>query len=819
MRPLLLLMPILTSLLIQAQPPNNGFYLDASQSDFFKIPNTKSINETVINNRTYETYFYANETTSRQMIFMEGNDKREIIAYIEGGYLVVGAHNVDNDYLPLWAGTFFRKPISSNTWYHLALVFDNAQVPVNDPISVTDNTALKWYLDGVLQDEKAGFQIGGNGNHGELLVGYKNQKLWFPTCATWTSSGLSEYCFEQTINEDGGGENYFDGYIWGFRVWDTARTAAEIDEYKDSFIKMGEPNVLAALDGDTISYLHDNVAEYDVDNSNPSVLREWEGNVSVDWTDPLNWKNNLVPVNTKQERVFIQNNHIYYPEIGSTVIVGDLELEDDTTSITVLDGGVLDVSYDVINDGSLTVEDGGSLNIRESKPVTGTGSFSVRRASPNYAQSDLYSIWSTPVSEADSQLNTIFLHDIKTYKYDASQNPSAYVAVTGSESMEVGRGYFVRPVNTSGSIVMTFTGTLNNGNIDETIYYNSPTDNFNLIGNPYASSISWLDFHKDNSEVLDGTMYYWNHTVTAPNSASDYISFNQTGSNPPGASGKIAAGQGFFVMANQAGTVTFKNSHKVTESNTLFYGVNDTDNTITSNLKNQSGSSIADNLNQGRSWFRLSGNNKYSSMLIGFLEGATDGFDTAYDSELVDEGPKLKLYSFIEDTKYDIQGLPQLADNNDYALNLGIEVTSAGSYTISIDQEYIDTNFDIILDDMELGIQTDLRVFDYTFNLPSATVNNERFILRYNFRNTLGLEDQSIDENQLKVYFDNDLLLTLTKSDNKPSFMSMYDLNGNLILLQDFSKKVITKNLNPGLYIVTYTFKDSQKIVKKVLKN
>ncbi len=211
----------------QAQAPNNGFYVNSIEKDVFKVPDSDVINHVQINNRTYETYFYANSTVARQFIFMEGNDKRGILAYIENGYLILGAYNIDNDYTNLWTGTYFRKPISASTWYHVAMVFDNLSVPSPAlPVSAIDNTNFKWYLDGVLQDEKAGFQIGGNGNHNNLNIGFKDDKLFFPTAgATWTLSGLSEYSFGEQINEDGGGENYFDGYLWGFRVWNTCKNS------------------------------------------------------------------------------------------------------------------------------------------------------------------------------------------------------------------------------------------------------------------------------------------------------------------------------------------------------------------------------------------------------------------------------------------------------------------------------------------------------------------------------------------------------------------------------------------------------------------
>lgn len=785
---------------IFSQAPNNGFYVDALEEDLFKIPNSDQINHITINNRTYETYFYATETTSRQIIFMEGSDKRQIMAYIEGGYLIVGAHNVDTgDYEPVWAGTFFRKPIVANTWYHLALVFDNAQPTISDPISVNDNTALKFYLDGILQDEKAGFQIGGNGNHNELVIGAKDNKLWFPTCATWTNSGLSEYCFGETINEDGGSENYFNGYLWGFRVWNEARSAVEVNNNKTKLFTITDGNLLAVLDGDTVTYLDNNSVATEEDNKNPSVERVWEGNISVDWMNPLNWQDNLIPDNGKQERVKISKSKPFYPELTSQVVVGDLLMEDNSTSITIKQGGLLDVAYDVVNEGSITIENNGSLIIRENKPSTGAGIYTIKRDSPDYSQDDLYSIWSTPVSQAESQLNTIFDHAIVTYAYDASQNPAQYVYVPSTETMEVGRGYFVRPDVTNGVSTNTFSGQINTGDVPEPIYYNSPTDNWNLLGNPYASPLNWFRFQEANSDLLDGTVYFWNHTQTSPNSSSDYISFNTTGSNPPGADQHIGTAQGFFVMANQAGTVKFKNEHRSIGPNDQFFKDN-------SNYQN------------GRSWFRITGENEYSSILIGFMPEATNGFDTYFDTEVIDEGNILSLYSLINDMKLSIQGRSELNLSEDVSIPLGFNIPDIGNYTISIDQEYIDPNYDIILDDTQLNIQTDLRISDYEFMADQQGENVNRFVLKFNKKETLGTDDLSVSPKLIQPYFRGDHLEIINKTNVDPSEFFLYDLNGRLIFSAPYKKRLFTANLGPGIYLIAFDFFGDETITKKVIK-
>ncbi len=140
---------------------------------------------------------------------------------------------------------------------------------------------------------------------------------------------------------------------------------------------------------------------------------------------------------------------------------------------------------------------------------------------------------------------------------------SAYVQFPNTANMEVGKGYFIRSDSDSGVITRTFSGTLNNGNIDIPIYYNSDTDKANLIGNPYASAINWKTFYEDNSDVLEGTVYYWSQSMTgANNNAGDYKSYNYgTGPSEPGYTEFIPAGMGVFVKSLPGGgTATFKNS-------------------------------------------------------------------------------------------------------------------------------------------------------------------------------------------------------------------------------------------------------------------
>ena len=786
-----------------AQPSGDGMYFDGVD-DNLTVPNTTNINSTTTNNRTYETYFKVTSTTARQVIMKEGGGTRAVILYVQNGYIVLGAYN-RADYTPNWQGTFYRKAISANTWYHIALVFDNAQPGNNpaNPMNATANNALKFYMDGVLEADNSGYQLGG---HNSIRLGYKNENLRFPNCGTWTAaSGSAEYCFGTIVNDNmngtPNGEYYFEGNIFGFRVWNDVRTLAEITDNMDNIITtVGTDDLVAALDGDTLTYLDSSDNPQDVNNANGPTAIIWSATAATtDWNTGSNWVGSSAPNAAIQEPAIIQVSS-NYPVITSHIKTGDLEVQAGA-EITIQAGGTLDVTYDMSNNGTVTVENNGSLITRETKALTGSGTYIVERDTPSYGNPDFFSIWSTPVAEADSEIGTIFPEAILAFEYDASQDPSAYVGVSGSDDMEVGKGYFVRSIdNNAGVLTRTFAGTVNNSDIDETIYFNSTTDNFNLIGNPYPSAIDWLTFHADNSDVLNGTMYFWSQTVTGVNnSASDYISFNSTGSNIPGTTGNIASGQGIFTKSSQAGTVTFKNTHRVVGNNAQFFR-------------------SSNNPDEGKSWFKLSGDNGFSSILIGFIPGATDGYESQYDGEFVNEGSAIEFYSFIDEDKYAIQGKPELEENVNEEIPLGFEVTTAGTYTISIFQEYIDPNFDIILDDTLENTQTDLRQSDYTFNLTSPIEGNDRFILRYNYTQTLGVVDFSNDTNEIKTFFDNNTLVSLVSQSIIPISIEVFDTVGKNIKNSEYKEKLNINGLSSGVYLVKYNFSETNSLTKKVLK-
>ncbi len=69
--------------------------------------------------------------------------------------------------------------------------------------------------------------------------------------------------------------------------------------------------------------------------------------------------------------------------------------------------------------------------------------------------------------------------------------------------------------------------------------------------------------------------------------------------------------------------------HKVSGNNDQFFRANE-------------------NEDDGKSWFRLSGSMGYSPILIGFIPGATDEYESNYDATFISEGAAIEFYSLLD---------------------------------------------------------------------------------------------------------------------------------------------------------------------------
>lgn len=475
-------------------------------------------------------------------------------------------------------------------------------------------------------------------------------------------------------------------------------------------------------------------------------------------------------------------------------------------NLTISENTTIQIQSDLNNLGAFTVENTGSL-IMIDDSGTATGTVVVKRDTPNYLTSDINSFYSSPLIEADSNMASIFNSDDIVFYWDTTNSPTFWVGPLNKNTTNflLGKGYAARPDNLSGVITRTYTGQVNTGDVTVAVNYSDSSTSpgqfgYNIIGNPYPSAIDWFAFKEDNASLLSGTMYYWRQLEGATtNYASDYVALNYLGVVPYNAATEfIGVGQGFVVKTNATGNVVFKNSHRVDDNSQFF--------------RNQSRTQTINN-----SWFNLEGASQTSTILIGFNENATTGFDNDYDGVFIGGTDLLQLYSLIGNEKLLINGQPELQAPNNVSVPLGIVTPSTGNYTISIEEEFISTDYFIRLEDTETNITTDLRLTDYTFNVNTAGETNSRFIMHYEYNTTLGLDEEAYLKTDFKAFFSQGILNTHIIGNNNPQLLNIYDVSGKTLFSGAFKNKINLSHINSGVYFVEILFQNRESNTKSVI--
>jgi large repetitive protein len=398
--------------------------------------------------------------------------------------------------------------------------------------------------------------------------------------------------------------------------------------------------------------------------------------------------------------------------------------------------------------GNLTVQAGSTLtfennaNLLQSGVATtgNSGSITMKRNATMIRQDYVY--WSSPV--AGQNLFAFSNQTLTSRFYEISETTNAFLYVNPlTNSFQPAKGYAIRAPdnyipNVPTAFQGVFTGVPLRGNISIPITHNS--QGFNLIGNPYPSTISADAFLAANSSI--STIYYWTHSQQSASSGANYATYNATGgaaaSNTVPISalpnGTIQVGQGFVVQTNAAGSAVFSNAMRVINNDDQFYR--------TSNDTAEQ---------KSRLWLNLSSaEGAVNQILLGYVADATNAFDHHFDGKLV-ETQGTKLYNVINDSEYVIQGRALPFSDTD-VVPLGFKTDIDGTYKISLD--HVDGLFsdaqDIFIKDNLTGVIHNIKLSDYSFAATAGTYHN-RFEVVYQ-NSPLGTETPILESNQIVLY-------------------------------------------------------------------
>ncbi|WP_316633120.1 T9SS sorting signal type C domain-containing protein [uncultured Flavobacterium sp.] len=505
---------------------------------------------------------------------------------------------------------------------------------------------------------------------------------------------------------------------------------------------------------------------------------------------------------------------------GNYVANGDLSacscIVHPGVNVTVKSNQTLTIQSSVNNDGgTLTFEDGASL--LQVNNTTNTGNIIYKRNTTPVRRYD-FTYWTSPVTRTPDftlyDLSPNTLGD-KYSKYNPL-NDKWITIYNGAAPMVPCVGYNIRAPQSYDTAIpsvynATFIGVPNNGPYAVSLV---AAEKWSLIGNPYPSAIYADQFIVDNTANIYGTLYFWTHnsppaatgTGNYTYTSNDFAIYNLSGSvivgdmtgdgattpgnqNPP--LGYIAAGQAFFVKSKTGQNAVFTNSMRIPGSNSQFF------------------KSTNSKLERHRVWLNLTNTQgAFKQVLIGYIEGATNGWDTNYDGISLDANKFLDFYSVNGDLKLVVQGraLPFL--DTDF-VPLGYRSAIAGDFTIAIDHtDGLLSTEAIYLEDKKLGVTHDLRASNYTFTTAIGTFT-DRFVLRYGKK--LGVDDFEKNEDNIIAFVKNKNI-KITSFKDALNEVVIYDISGKII----YDKKKIG---NTELQISNLPSEDQILFLKVILEN
>ncbi|MGY3089475.1 hypothetical protein ACVWYF_002523 [Hymenobacter sp. UYAg731] len=258
-----------------------------------------------------------------------------------------------------------------------------------------------------------------------------------------------------------------------------------------------------------------------------------------------------------------------------------------------------------------------------------------------------------------------------------------------SDALNPTQGY---TVNISAAANVDFVGTLNNGNYTAGSLTRGPyTDSgWHFRGNPYPAPLDWQAMiNAGRLTNVENALYVFKSNGLYTGTYASYIN----GVSANGGTNILPSSQGFVIRtiaAGQVGSIAFTNAERLTTyNNTPFQrGTADTRPQLTLSLHNLAAA---------------------TQTAVYFEQGATVGYDAAFDAVALPSSNGLTLATDADGQTASINGLPNLAGTADVLLPLYLSAATTGAYTLGVDNmANLPAGYHAYLRDALTGTYTDL---------------------------------------------------------------------------------------------------------------
>jgi hypothetical protein len=335
------------------------------------------------------------------------------------------------------------------------------------------------------------------------------------------------------------------------------------------------------------------------------------------------------------------------------------------------------------------------------------------------------------------------------------------------------------------------TGAVGQG----TVTLSSLVTGFNLLGNPYPSSIDWnatgWGAARNATNVYDA-IYIYNPALTASTSSMTYpVYLNGVGTN--GGSNIIRSGQAFFVEAAASASISFLEAYKSTEVTGGFFR-----------------SAMPEMLRVTY----MQNNEHLDDIVIRFDNDAQADFDPRFDAISMG-GDANGLASFKNADRLAIHTRPTAVGEDSVALS--VRNTTTGNYQLKFSEmEGFAASTDITLLDKFLNVQYDVKqdsIINFEITTDVNTKGDDRFWLFYNHKST-GINQQALAKNKINVYPNPassiiNMSLKLTANQKSTYTYNIYNQLGAIVQagMADFANgkqaQINIDAFSPGVYFIT----------------
>ncbi len=490
------------------------------------------------------------------------------------------------------------------------------------------------------------------------------------------------------------------------------------------------------------------------------LVANWTGAVSTDWNNGDNWSTGLIP--TAQTYVIIPSLPVNQPHITSgtdlPALCKDLTIRDGA-ALTVETGKALTVIGNLTNEAGingLVIENSGSL-MHNSNGVQAT----IKRTVSGNSQLDqsCYHLVSVPLAQSSNPTANLFngsyLYYLNPNEANAG-NGSIYglwasVGENAATPLQSNKGYMLYYPNNAGH-TYTFEGELNNGEFASSVVGHAGNYTWNLIPNPYPSTLDWIGAGWSRSAGVGGAYYVWSATE------KQYLYCNIVGLGTT--TRYIPVGQSVMVAVwdNPVPSILVNNDARLHYNQAFNKSSENFENLL--NIK----ASINGLKDEAFVWFNAEGTAE-----VDLKQDALKLFGAA-------EAPQ--LYTLSGDTKLSINELP--VPENQTTLTMAFETQTSGKVTLNtFGSESFGSNVSLFLKDELAGNTINLKDQNtYTFEHNPVNQPN-RFKLIFN--STTGIDDEFGAKDRI-WFSENHLHIAVHQPTSQPATIEVYNATGRQIL-------------------------------------